>query len=201
MTSERPMRADARRNYERLLAAAAALFAEQGTNVALDDIARRAGIGNATLYRHFPTRQDLVEALLTERYDDLRASAGRLLNTHDPLTALFTWLRSFITHVTTYRGLAISVMDILRNAESELSASCQGMRIAGAKLLARAQDTAAIRPDLTISELLRLTNGVAIAAEGHPDETPRLLLLLTEGLQHTAERDDAPAGSPEVGDG
>lgn len=184
MTSERPMRADARRNYERLLAAAAALFAEQGTNAALDDVARRAGIGNATLYRHFPTRQDLVEALLTDRYDDLRASAERLLDTHDPLPALVTWLRSFIAHVTTYRGLATSVMDILRNADSELSASCRGMRVAGEKLLAHAQDAAAIRQDLTINELLRLTNGVAIAAEGgHPDETPRLLLLLIEGLQ------------------
>lgn len=95
-----------------------------------------------------------------------------------------TWLHSFIAHITAYRGLAASVMDILRNPESELSASCETMRAAAAKLLARAQDAAAIRPDVTTTELLHLTNGVAVAAEGRPDQTTRLLLLLTEGLSH-----------------
>ncbi|ADP80196.1 TetR/AcrR family transcriptional regulator [Pseudofrankia inefficax] len=184
MTSDRPMRADARRNYERLLAAAAEVFAKEGTNAALDDVARYAGIGNATLYRHFPTRQDLVEALLTDRYDDLRATAERLLADRDPRAALITWLRSFITHMTTYRGLAASVMTVLRDPETELSASCKGMQAAAATLLAHAQESAVIRPDLTVDELLRLTNGVAIAAEGNPDETARLLRLLTEGLYH-----------------
>lgn len=183
MTSDRPMRADARRNYERLLAAAAELFAEEGTNAALDDVARRAGIGNATLYRHFPTRQDLVEALLTDRYDDLRTAAERLLDDPDPRVALITWLRFFIAHITAYRGLAGTVMDTLGNPASELSGSCQGMRAGASKLLGRAQDAGVFRPDLTISELLRLTNGVALAAQSHPDETDRLLKLLTEGLQ------------------
>ncbi len=183
MTSDRPVRADARRNYERLLAAAAELFDEEGTNAALDDVARRAGIGNATLYRHFPTRQNLVEALLTERYDDLRTTAERLLDDPDPQDALIAWLHSFIAHVTAYRGLAASVMDILNRPASKLTVSCQGMRTGAATLLARAQDAAAIRPDLTISELLRLTNGVAMAAQSHPDEADRLLRLLTEGLQ------------------
>jgi AcrR family transcriptional regulator len=182
MTSGRAMRADARRNYERLLVTAADVFAEQGTNAALDDIARRAGIGNATLYRHFPTRQDLVQALLADRYDALRANAERLLGDPDPRAALAEWLRSFIAHVTAYRGLPATVMDILRNPETDLSASCQGMRDAAAKLLARAQDAAVIRPDLTITELLCLTNGIAVAAERRPAETARLLSLLIEGL-------------------
>jgi AcrR family transcriptional regulator len=182
MASGRPMRADARRNYERLLAAAACVFAEQGTNAALDDIAKRAGIGNATLYRHFPDRQDLVQALLAERYDGLRATADRLLADGDPRAALTGWLRSFIAHVTAFRGLAASVTDILRSPETELSASCRGMRDAGARLLARAQDAAVIRPDLTITELLCLTSGIAVAAERRPEETARLLSLLIEGL-------------------
>jgi len=179
------MRADARRSYERLLVAAAEVFAEQGTGAALDDIAKRAGIGNATLYRHFPARRDLVQALLADRYDELRAAAGRFLDDPDPRAALTRWLRSFIAHVTAYRGLAASVMDIAGDQETELSASCQGMRDAAAKLLARAQDTAAIRPDLTVTELLCLTNGIAVATERRPADTPRLLSLLIEGLQHT----------------
>jgi AcrR family transcriptional regulator len=182
-TSGKPMRADARRSYGRLLAAAAEVFAEQGTGAALDDIAKRAGIGNATLYRHFPARQDLVQALLADRYDELRATAERLLDDPDPRTALNDWLRSLIAHLTAYRGLAASVMDIVRDPETELSASCQAMRDAAAKLLARAQDAAVIRPDLTITELLCLTNGIAVATERQPEDTPRLLSLLIEGLQ------------------
>jgi AcrR family transcriptional regulator len=185
MTSGKPMRADARRSYERLLAAAAEVFAEQGTSAALDDIAKRAGVGNATLYRHFPDRRDLVQALLADRYDDLRAAAERLLGDPDPRAALTRWLASFIGHVTTYRGLAASVMGIIRDPETELSGSCRGMRDAAAKLLARAQDAAVIRPDLTITELLSLTNGVAVATEQqHEDAVTRFLALIVEGLQH-----------------
>jgi AcrR family transcriptional regulator len=183
MTSERSARADARRSYQRLLAAAAEVFAEQGTSAALDDIAKRAGTGNATLYRHFPARRDLVQALLAGRYDDLRATAERLLGDPDSRAALTGWLRSFIAHVTAYRGLAASVLDNLHDPETELSASCQQMRGAAAKLLARAQDAAVIRPDLTITELLCLTNGIAVATEQRPGETPRFLSLLIEGLQ------------------
>jgi AcrR family transcriptional regulator len=184
MTSEKPMRADARRSQERLLAAASEVFAEQGTGAALDDIAKHAGIGNATLYRHFPDRRDLVQALLAGRYDELRTAAEGALDAPDPLAALADWLRSFIGHVTMYRGLAASVLDATRAPETELSASCQGMRNAAAKLLSSAQDTAAIRPDLTITELLCITNGIAVAAEQRPQDIPRLLSLLIEGLQH-----------------
>jgi AcrR family transcriptional regulator len=184
MTIGKPMRADARRSHERILAAAAEIFAEQGTGAALDDIAKRAGTGNATLYRHFPDRSDLVQALLTGRYDDLRETAERDLDNPDPLAALNGWLRSFITHVTTYRGLAASVLNVMRDPETELSASAEAMRTAAAKLLSRAQDAAAIRPDLTITELLCVTNGVAVAAERQTDEAiARLLALLLEGLE------------------
>jgi AcrR family transcriptional regulator len=181
------MRADARRSRERLLGAAAEVFAEQGTGAALDDIAKRAGTGNATLYRHFPDRRDLVQALLADRYDELRTSAERGLDDPDPLAALVGWLRSFIAHVTTYRGLAASVLDVMREPETELSASCQAMRAAAAKLLVRAQDAGFVRPDLTVTELLCVTNGIAVAAERQPeDTTARLLALLIEGLRRHA---------------
>ncbi len=177
------MRKDAQRSYERLLAAAAEVFAEQGTDAALDDIAKRAGTGNATLYRHFPARQDLVQALLADRYNELRATAERLLTAGDPQAALTDWLRSFITHITAYRGLAVSAMDALSDPETDLSASCGQMRAVASQLLARAQAAAVIRPDLTATELLCLANGIAVTAERRPEETSRLLSLLFEGLQ------------------
>jgi hypothetical protein len=127
-----------------------------------------------------------VQALLAGRYDELRTTAEGGLDAPAPMAALAGWLRSFIAHVTTYRGLAASVLDAARDPETELSASCQGMRNAAAKLLSRAQDAAAIRPDLTITELLCVTNGIAVAAEQRPEDTPRLLSLLIEGLQHHA---------------
>lgn len=166
------------------MAAAAEVFAEQGTGAALDDIAKRAGTGNATLYRHFPARRDLVQALLADRYDQLRATAERLQDASDPRAALADWLRSFITHITVYRGLAVSVMDALSDPETDLSASCGQMREGAAKLLARAQRAAVIRPDLTVSELLSLANGIAVAAERQPAETARFLSLLIDGLGH-----------------
>jgi AcrR family transcriptional regulator len=188
MANPKPARADVRRNRERLLTAAADVFAIQGTEASLDDIARHAQIGNATLYRHFPTRHDLVEALLVERYDALRAIAQDLTTSPDPRNALIDWLRAFITHITAYRGLAACVMSALRDHESDLSTSCQAMRTAAADLLTRAQDSGHIRADLTISEVLRLTNGIALATEQHPAETSRLLSLLIEGLHRQNAR-------------
>jgi AcrR family transcriptional regulator len=134
------------------------------------------------LYRHFPARRDLVQALLADRYDELRADGDRLLTAADPEAALTGWLRSFIAHITVYRGLAVSVMDALNDPETDLSASCKQMRATVAKLLARAQGAAVIRPDLTSTELLYLANGIAVATERQPEETPRFLSLLLHGL-------------------
>jgi AcrR family transcriptional regulator len=189
MTSGKPTRADSRRSRERLLAAAAEVFAEQGTSAALDDIAKRAGTGNATLYRHFPTRQDLVQAVLATRYDDLRATAGRLLGDPDPLAALTCWLRRYIAHLTAYRGIGLSVLNILRDPETALNASVQEMIAAAAILIARAQHAAVIRSDLTVNELLALTSGMVMVAElnedtaeRRADAATRLLSLAMEGL-------------------
>ena len=191
MPARRSMRADARRSRERLLAAAGEVFAEQGTGAALDDIAKRAGIGNATLYRHFPGRQDLVQALLTDRYDELRDSAKRSLDAPDPLHELTDWLQEFIAHLTAYRGLAASVLEATRDPDTEVSAACQGMRAAAGNLLHRAQDASLVRTDLTTIELLHLTNAIAVAAENRLKQTPRLLSLLLEGLQTTRSHEAA----------
>lgn len=182
--ARRPMRADARRNYERLLAAANAAFAKQGPSACLEDIAQDAGVGIGTLYRHFPTRQALLEAVFRDRIEALSAEAEDLLDAPSPGDALATWLRAILVHNVTQRGLKEALMI---GEGSELVASCKTqMRSAGAALLARAQQADAVRPDLDIGDLLRLVYGIALATEQAPegtDRAERLLAIMMAGLR------------------
>lgn len=189
------MRADARRNYEQLLAVAREAFAEHGTDASLRDVARRAGVGIGTLYRHFPTREALLEALMSSGFDALQSRAEELLAASSPGDALLTWLRELAVGSTTYQGLPSSVMAALREEGSELHASCHAMRAAGGRLLARAQESGAVRADLVIGELLALVAGIAWASEqstGH-DLIERLLSLSATGFAADRSPDSAPA--------
>lgn len=188
--SRRRRRADASHNDECLLTAAAAAFTEHGPNASLDDIARRAGVGIGTLYRHFPTRQALVEAVYRSNIDALSAEAEGQLGARDPDDALAAWLRSVLVHNLKQRCLKEALMN---DYASEVHASCKPrMLAAGAALLARAQRAGAVRPDLAISELLRLVYGIALATEKAPDsagEAERLLEVVLDGLRRqSAER-------------
>ncbi|MEU5884285.1 helix-turn-helix domain-containing protein [Spirillospora sp. NPDC047279] len=185
-TPRRPMRADARRNYERLLAEAEALIAERGTGASLEEIAKRADVGIGTLYRHFPTREALLETLLRERFDALGARATGLLDAPDPLDALLEWLRAFTRGTRVYQGLAESMLAALRDEESELYASCHGMRDAGRALLVRAQRAGTVRADLTALDMFVLANAIAWAAEALPEDAgigERFLTFLVEGIR------------------
>ncbi|WP_036319475.1 TetR/AcrR family transcriptional regulator [Microbispora sp. ATCC PTA-5024] len=183
------MRADARRNYDMLLGVARQAFAEQGTDASLRDVARRAGVGIGTLYRHFPTREALLEALLRSGFDGLRAKADDLLESPSPKNALAEWLLAFALGSGTYRGLPESVMGALADDTSRLHSSCEAMRHAGGRLLARAQETGAVRDDLTTGEMLSLAAGVSWAAgqsrartEDREAFVARLLEVTMEGL-------------------
>jgi AcrR family transcriptional regulator len=182
---ERPMRADARRNYERLLAAANAAFAERGPDASLDDIAQRAGVGIGTLYRHFPTRQALLEAVYRDQIEALRAEAEALLDAPSPREALAAWLRSILAHNVAQRGLKEALMN--GEGSALVAESKAQMRAAGAALLARAQQAGAVRSDLDIADLLRLVYGIALADERAPDGSPKLadrcLLVMLDGLR------------------
>jgi AcrR family transcriptional regulator len=178
-------RVDARRNYERLLASAGEAFAEHGIDTSLRDVARRAGVGIGTLYRHFPTREALLEALLRHRFDALQERADGLLASPSALDALLVWLGELAVGSTTYRGLPESVMGALRDETSQLHASCAAMRAAGGRLLRRAQDAGEARADVTADELLVLAAGLAWAAEQAPKPTgmvDRLLSIAMSGL-------------------
>ena len=109
MPAERPRRADARRNHDAVLAAARKLFAERGVDVPLDDVARHAGVGNATMYRHFPTRQDLIIAVYADEVTELCESGDALLAAGSPGDALHEWLGAFVAHVAGKRDLALAL--------------------------------------------------------------------------------------------
>jgi len=179
---DRPRRADAQRNRDRLLGAAAEAFAERGTDASLEEVARRAGVGIGTLYRHFPTRDDVVAALIAGEVEGLVALGDQLLAADDAGTALRTWLAALIRHVTRYRGLASSLVDA-RCGEGRLSESCHRQEAAAAALVERAQRAGAVRPDVTVADVLDLASALAWLRERgrHPDDD-RLLDVVLDGL-------------------
>ncbi|MFI9596415.1 TetR/AcrR family transcriptional regulator [Nonomuraea sp. NPDC052265] len=184
----RPRRADARRNYERLVQQAKIAFAEFGVDASLDEIARRAGVASGTLYRHFPTRLDLIEAVLSERIAELVDLGDRLLTAEDAFDALSTWLRAALGHGLTYRGLSAAVMDsALDHDDGPVSTWHARMFEAGAALLARARQTGVIVSDADDADVLKMIGAIAWAAQGTPDssaQADRLLALLLNGLRH-----------------
>ncbi|NNN37131.1 TetR/AcrR family transcriptional regulator [Streptomyces sp. S3(2020)] len=179
------MRADARRNYDRLLAEARTAFAAHGAEASLEDVARRAGVGIGTLYRHFPNRDALLSAVFEDAVNDLLARSQELLTDPDPCAALVTWLREMVAQAGEYRGLARALMSVSSDNTSAL-ARCNGpIRQAGSALLARAQKAGTVREDVAIGDLLQLTHAIALAAEetpADPDLADRLLLLTLRGL-------------------
>jgi AcrR family transcriptional regulator len=186
VTDLRPKRADARRNYERLLTEARAAFAERGTDASLEEIARRSGVGIGTLYRHFPTRHAMMNAVFQEALADLLRRSHELADAPEPCAALVEWLRSLITHAGEYRGLARALMSASHDENSALSACSVPLRDAGERLLGRAQASGAVRADVSIGDLMQLTNAIALAAEQDPTDpelADRLLTLTLRGLR------------------
>jgi len=178
-------RADAQRNVERLIGAAREAFAAHGPNAPLDDIARAAGVGAGTLYRHFPTRLALFEAVYRDSVERLCADGERLATTEQPGKALVDWLTGFAAVVSQKRGLAAALTEEGRT--SELFAQCHAMIDAtGRMLLDRAKAAGDMRDDVALSDLLKMAKAFAYAAETSPEGAAlaeRLLLLAMEGLQ------------------
>jgi AcrR family transcriptional regulator len=182
----RRMRADARRNYEKLLDVADAAFDEYGADASLEEIARRAGVGIATLYRHFPERQDLLEAVFLRIADSLRDEAVALLDAEDPLEAFLTWLRSHVESGACGRGLAARVMSAKLQEGTDVNTSCHQMKQAGAGLLARAQAAGQVRQGVDLGDLLLVVHGIVLVNEQVPttaDRPQRMLAVVVDGLR------------------
>lgn len=182
--SSAPQRADARRNRGRLLEAAHALFAERGADASLEEVARRAGVAIGTLYRHFPTRDDLLAALLERSLLELADEGEARLRAPVTAESVVGWLRTFGTHSGTYRGLPRSVLLGLDEEGSPLHASCSRMQTAAARLLSAAQEAGAVRADVSTEDVLAIVAGIAWVAEqvGGDGRADRLLGLVRDAL-------------------
>jgi AcrR family transcriptional regulator len=178
----RSPRADAARNRERLLAAAKAVFSAGGREASLEAVARRAGLGVGTLYRHFPTREALFEAVYRREVDELAALADTLLQA-DPAEALRRWVRANIEFVATKKGMAAALA--LAAYNKDLSAySFERLTQALGQLMERARAAGALRSQVTAQELLRALIGFCMV-DDQPDwqaTALRLIDVFMDGL-------------------
>ncbi|MEV5688544.1 helix-turn-helix domain-containing protein [Streptomyces sp. NPDC052164] len=186
------LRADARRNYERLISAAREVFAARGADVPMDDIARHAGVGNATLYRRFPTRKALLQAVHRDQIEALYSRSQELLAARSPDEGLATWLRELAREGSTSRSLATALMTALRDEGSDVSWCRETMYAAAAALLDRAQQAGTVRTDVAVGQVLKLVNAIAFVTECEPDgeqQADHLLAMVMDGLRppHRAE--------------
>ena len=177
------MRADARKNYDLLIDVAREVFVEQGAEASLRDIARRAGVGMGTLYRHFPNRDSLLEALLRSRFAALTARAESLLLAADPAAALLEWLAESVAFTHQHRGIIAPLMSAIDDPESALH-SAVALRAAGTSLLTRAQQAGQARPDLSGDELFDLIAALAWLREqpSHAPRAERILAVLADAI-------------------
>lgn len=190
----KPMRADAKRNYDHLLAVAREAFTEQGANASLRDVARRAGVGLGTLYRHFPTREALLETLLRASFETLAAKATELKTSSAPDDALVLWLREIIAFTHDHHGVIALMMGAIEDLDSALHASCVTLRAAGTALLARAQAEGKARADLDGEELFDLIAALAWLREqpSHAARADHLFDVISSAILVRNSRADEP---------
>jgi AcrR family transcriptional regulator len=191
VSADRRPRADAIRNRDLLITAAAEAFAARGADVPLEDIARNAGVGIGTLYRHFPTRESLVEAVYRHEIDVLCERADQLLESMPPEQALAEWMQLFVVHVATKRGM-LSLLKPLLSTNPNFSDQTRGRATAAAtKLLEAGVAAGTIRADVDGGDLLRAVGGICMSTDQERSAaSERLVGLLFDGLRHGA------AGSP-----
>jgi AcrR family transcriptional regulator len=187
-TRERPLRADARRNRERLLEEAVRAFSQDGPEVTLDSIARAAGLGIGTLYRHFPTREALVEAAYRNELARLCDAVPDLLAALPPDRAMRAWMDRFVDYMTTKRGMADALRAVVASGGNPFAQSRERLITAVGTLLTAGATAGSVRADVDPSDVLAGLSGVSLAA-GAPEQRAqagRLLDLLMDGLRYRA---------------
>jgi len=178
-------RSDARRNHDRLLAEADAVFRQQGTDASLESIARRAGVAIGTLYAHFLNRRALIGSLLRERNQALFEHGEHLLTQPAPAQALTSWVHAVVEHAAAYQGLTAILADGLDDQESELHASCVRMTDISDRLIANARSAGTLRQDVTGADIFALMNAAAWTREHmSPKQADRLVALTMGGMRH-----------------
>jgi AcrR family transcriptional regulator len=182
----RPKRADARRNYEKVLVAARQAFAEGGESTALEEIARRAGVGIGTLYRHFPNRQALLEALYVGEVEEMCRSAAEL-DGSDPWEALNGWFEGFIAYIGTKRALAAELQNYLEPDAALFQACRTSLFEAGEPLLRHAQEAGIVRQDVSIGDVIQMVIGIAKMPAKDPEQNQHILRIALDGLRYHAD--------------
>jgi len=182
----RPKRADARRNYEKVLTAAREAFAEGGESTALEEIARRAGVGIGTLYRHFPNRQALLEALYVNEVEEVCRSAAEL-DGSDPWEALNAWFERLLGYLATKQALAQELLNYF-DRDAALFRVCRAsLYDAGGPLLERAQEAGVVRQDVEFPEVMQMVMGIAKIPTGDPSQVEHILRIALDGLRYHPE--------------
>ncbi|HEX4008820.1 MAG TPA: helix-turn-helix domain-containing protein [Solirubrobacteraceae bacterium] len=181
--STRPKRADARRNYDKVIAAAREAFAEGGAATSLEEIARRAGVGIGTLYRNFPNRQALLEAVYVEEVEGVTRSAADLDGV-EPWEALVGWLHRVVGYLATKQALAQELLDYV-DRDAPLFVSCRSLLFAaGEPLLQRAQNAHVVRADTNLSEVIQMVGGIAKIHTTAPGQVDHILDIALDGLRY-----------------
>jgi AcrR family transcriptional regulator len=181
----RKPRADGQRNRERLLEVAKAAFADVGPDVSLEEIARRAGVGIGTLYRHFPTREALVEAVYRREFEQLAAAAERLMASETPGEALREWMRLMVDYIAAKKVIASALGSMVGGVSALYANAGAQITEAMSQLMARAAASGDIRDDVDPADLLRGLVGFTYgaAAPGWRESTLRLVDILMDGLK------------------
>jgi AcrR family transcriptional regulator len=180
---QRPQRADARVNHDKLVAAARALFSEKGTSAPLEEVAERAGVGIGTLYRHFPTRQALLEAVYVDEVEAMAGAAADLAEL-PPWEALSKWLHQYVGFAATKRALNEALMETDPN--SDVLRTCRtAIAGAGTTLVERAQHAGVIRKDTNFTDVVRMVGAIAMVPTEDPEQKQRLLELALDGLRYS----------------
>ena len=187
-THDKPLRKDAARNREKLLAAAVELFAERGTEGSLEEVAKRAGVGIGTLYRHFPTRDALVEAAYRNEVAQLRAAADELLAELPPDEALEAFMRRFVDYGTAKRGMRDALQSIAGGSTALFSETRGQVTEAVAVLLRAGAEAGTLRADVEPEDVLRAMGAIWMVADGEefPEQAMRILRLVLDGLRYRA---------------
>jgi len=162
------MRSDAKKNYDHILRVAHDLLSGDCHEASLRDIARKAGVGDGTFHRHFPTREALLEALLRTGFDGLAERARELEGSDDVGLALVAWMREAVAMTHSYRGVIAPMVAAIEDEHSPLHVSCTGLRAAGARLLHRAQAEGKARRDMNGDDLFALISALAWLADQPP---------------------------------
>jgi len=180
--SHRPRRADAQRNYDKLVAAAREAFTRKDRDASLEEIARQAGVGIGTLYRHFPTRQQLLEAVYVDEVEAMCRSAADFADL-PPWEALVGWLHRLVGYVTTKQAL-IEELFVYNGPEAKVFSNCRAALVgAGGPLLERAQAAGLVRTDVCVSDVIHLVSGIAKLSTLEPEQIRHLLDVAIDGLR------------------